>query len=208
MLPQDRPQYCHAHPRDPSTPPPATPRTPQDNTSQFATPPQVRPPYGPPYHHAFPILYAHFASSGAFTLLPQPLAPISGPGGVVSHAPQLWRRRRPPLRKPVNPRSIPSNHPRNCHNRAAGRDPGVTGIPYRGLGLIPLVGTTHDTSLLYVATQGKRVKNPSLTLMYGGSTAHHEAGTTCHTALAVIRPLPSPHTHAMRTLPPPPLRPA
>ena len=26
------------------------------------------------------------------------------------------------------------------------------GIPYRGLGLITLVGTTHDTSLLYAGT--------------------------------------------------------
>ena len=74
------------------------------------------------------------------------------------------------------------------------------GIPYRGLGLITLVGTTHDTSLLYVATRGRRVKHPSPTLMYMGSTAHHQAGTTCHTMLAVIRRLPSPHTQAMRTL--------
>ena len=74
------------------------------------------------------------------------------------------------------------------------------GIPYRGLGLITLAGTTHDTSLLYVATRGRRVKLPSPTLMHGGSTAHHQAGTTCHIALAVIRRLPSPHTQAMRTL--------
>ena len=74
------------------------------------------------------------------------------------------------------------------------------GIPYRGLGLITLVGTTHDTSLLYVATRGMRVKHPSPTLMHGGSTAHDQAGTTCHIALAVIRRLPLPHTQAMRTL--------
>ena len=74
------------------------------------------------------------------------------------------------------------------------------GIPYRGLGLITLFGTTHDTSLLYVATRGRRMKHPSLTLVHGGNTIHHQAGTTCHTALAVIRPLPSPHTQAMRTL--------
>ena len=74
------------------------------------------------------------------------------------------------------------------------------GIPYRGLGLITLVGTTHDTSLLYVATRGRRVKHPSPTLVHGGSTAHYQAGTTCHTALAVIPRLPSPHTQAMRTL--------
>ena len=74
------------------------------------------------------------------------------------------------------------------------------GIPYRGLGLITLVGTTHDTSLLYAATRGRRVKHPRPTLMHGGSTAHHQAGTTCHIALAVIRRLPSPHTHAMRAL--------
>ena len=74
------------------------------------------------------------------------------------------------------------------------------GIPYRGLGLITLVGTTHDTSLLYVATRGRRVKHPYPTFMHGGSTAHHQAGTTCHTALAVIRRLPSPHTRATRTL--------
>ena len=73
-------------------------------------------------------------------------------------------------------------------------------IPYRGLGLITLVGTSHDTSLLYVATRGRRVKHPSPTLMHGGSTAHHQAGTTFHIALAVIRRLPSPHTQAMRTL--------
>ena len=74
------------------------------------------------------------------------------------------------------------------------------GIRYRGLGLITLVGTTHDTSLLYVATRGRRVKHPRPTLMYGGSTAYHQAGTTCHIALAVIRRLPVPHNHAMRAL--------
>ena len=74
------------------------------------------------------------------------------------------------------------------------------GIPYRVLGLITLIGTTKDTSLLYVATRGRRVKHPSPTLVHGGSTAHYHAGTTCHIALAVIRRLPSPHTQAMRTL--------
>ena len=74
------------------------------------------------------------------------------------------------------------------------------GIPYRGLGLITLVGTTHDTSLLYAATWGRRVKHPCPTLMYGGRTAHHQAGTTCHIALAVILRLPEPHNQAMRAL--------
>ena len=72
------------------------------------------------------------------------------------------------------------------------------GIPYRGLGLITLIGTTHDTSLLYAATRGRRVKHPCPTLMHGGNTAHHQAGTTCHIALAVIRRLPLPHTQVMR----------
>ena len=67
------------------------------------------------------------------------------------------------------------------------------GIPYRGLGLITLVRTTHDTSLLYMATQVRRVKHPLRTLMHGGSTAYYQAGTTCHIALAVIRRLPVPH---------------
>ena len=133
-------------------------------------------------------------------LLPQLLAPTPGPGGVIAHAPQRRQRCRPPSRRPVNPRSNPTNHPRDCHNRAAGRDPGVMGIPYRGLRLITLVGTTHNTSLLYVATRGRRAKSPSPILVHGGSTAHHQAGTTCHTALAAIRRLPSPHTQAMRTL--------
>ena len=70
------------------------------------------------------------------------------------------------------------------------------GIPYTGLGLITLVGTTHDTSLLYAATRGRRAKHPCPTLMHGGSTAHHQAGTTCHIALAVIRRLPLPHHQA------------
>ena len=74
------------------------------------------------------------------------------------------------------------------------------GIPYRGFGLIILVGTTHDTSPLYVATRGRRVKHPCPTLMHGGCTAHHQAGTTCHIALAVIRRLPLPHNQAMRAL--------
>ena len=74
------------------------------------------------------------------------------------------------------------------------------GIPYRGLGLITLVGTTHDTSLLYAVTRGRRVKHPCPTLMHRGSTAHHQAGTTCHIALAVIRRLPCTHTQAMRAL--------
>ena len=74
------------------------------------------------------------------------------------------------------------------------------GIPYRGLGLSTLVGTTRDTSLLYAATRGRRVKHPCPTLMHGGRTAHHQTGTTCHIALAVIRRLPEPHNHAMRAL--------
>ena len=74
------------------------------------------------------------------------------------------------------------------------------GIPYRGLGLITLVGTTHDTSLLYAATRGRRVKHPCPTLMHGGSTAHHQAGRTCHIALAVIRRLPGSHNQAMKAL--------
>ena len=73
------------------------------------------------------------------------------------------------------------------------------GIPYSGLGLSTLVGTTHDTSLLYVATRGRRVKHLSPTFVHGSSTAHCQAGTTCHIALAVIRRLPSPHTQAVRT---------
>ena len=74
------------------------------------------------------------------------------------------------------------------------------GIPYRGLGLINLVGTTHDTSLLYAATRGRRVKHPFLTLMHGGSTTHHQAGMTCHIALAVMSRLPVPHNQAMKAL--------
>ena len=74
------------------------------------------------------------------------------------------------------------------------------GIPYRGLGLITLVGTTPDTSLLYAATRGRRVKPPCPTLMHGGSTAHHLAGTTCHIALAVIRRLSVPHNQAVKAL--------
>ena len=107
---------------------------------------------------------------------------------------------RPPSHRPVNPRSIPSNYPRNYRSQAARRDPGVIGIPCRGLGLITLVGTTHDTSLLYVGTRGRRVKHPCPTLKQGESTAHHQAGRTCHIALAVIRRLPSPHTQATRAL--------
>ena len=34
------------------------------------------------------------------------------------------------------------------------------GIPYRGLGLITLVGMTHDTSLLYAATRGEAGSDP------------------------------------------------
>ena len=74
------------------------------------------------------------------------------------------------------------------------------GIPYRGFGLITLVGTTHDTSLLYAATRGGRLKHPRPTFMHGDSTAHHQAGTTCHIALAVIHRLPEPHNQAMRAL--------
>ena len=51
-----------------------------------------------------------------------------------------------PSRRRSNPRSNPRNHPRDCRNRAASRDTGAMGIPYRVLGLITLVGTTHDTS--------------------------------------------------------------
>ena len=74
------------------------------------------------------------------------------------------------------------------------------GIPHRGLGLIILFGMTYDTSLLYAATRGRLSKPPRPTLMHGGSTAHHQASTTCHIALAVIRRLPVPHNQAMRAL--------
>ena len=107
----------------------------------------------------------------------------------------------PPPHKFVHPRCIPSNHPCYCRSQNASRDPDAMEIPYRGLGLITLVGTTHDTSLLYAATRGRRVKHPCPTLMQGGSTAHHQAGTTCHIALAVIRCLPVPHNQAIRPLP-------
>ena len=100
----------------------------------------------------------------------------------------------------MHPRCIPSNHSQYFRSQAANRDPGAMGIPYRGLCLITLVGTTHDTSLLYAATRGRRLKHPCLTLMHGGCTAHHQAGTTCHIALAVIRRLPIPHNQAMRAL--------
>ena len=46
----------------------------------------------------------------------------------------------------------------------------------------------------------RRVKHPCPTLMHGGSTAHHQAGTTCHIALAVIRRLPVPHNQAAKAL--------
>ena len=49
-------------------------------------------------------------------------------------------------------------------------------------------------------TRGRRVKHPCPTLMHGGGTAHHQAGTTCHIALAVILRLPEPHNQAMRAL--------
>ena len=74
------------------------------------------------------------------------------------------------------------------------------GIPYRGLGLVTLVKMTHDTSLLYAATRGRRVKHPCPTLMHGGSTAHRQAGMTCHIVLAVIRRLPLLHTQATRAV--------
>ena len=48
--------------------------------------------------------------------------------------------------------------------------------------------------------RGRQVKQPCPTLMHGGITAHHQAGTTCHIALAVIRRLPLPHNQAMRAL--------
>ena len=48
--------------------------------------------------------------------------------------------------------------------------------------------------------RGRRVKHPCPTLMHGGSTAHHQAGRTCHIALAVILRLPEPHNQAMRAL--------
>ena len=81
------------------------------------------------------------------------------------------------------------------------------GIPYRGLGLITLVGTTHDTSLMCAATGGRRVKHPCPTLMHGGRTAHHQAGTNCHIALAV-RTAQSGHEGTASQAPPPLLRPA
>ena len=163
-------------PPPPSTQSSAPPCTLHDNIFRIAAHSQVHPPCGPPYHHTVPISHPHFAAPGAFKQLFQPAALNPGPGGVSPPAPtpilgsragpmflrsypappaccsssrslQRWRRCRLPPCRPVNPRSNPRNHPRDCRNRAAGTDPGVMGIPYRGLGLITLVGTTHDTSL-------------------------------------------------------------
>ena len=56
----------------------------------------------------------------------------------------------------LTPQSNPRMNPRDCRNQVAIRDPGAMGIPYRGYGLITLVGRTHDTSLLYAVTRGRR----------------------------------------------------
>ena len=56
-----------------------------------------------------------------------------------------------------DPQSNLRMKPRVCRNRAGSRDPGAKGIPYRGFGLITLVGTTRDTSLWYAPTRGRRV---------------------------------------------------
>ena len=77
---------------------------------------------------------------------------------------------------------------RACRNRAAIKDPGALEIPYRGLGLITLAGTTHDTSLSYTATCGQAgvaILHQS-NRVCGGSAVHYQAGTTCHVAMAVI----------------------
>ena len=52
----------------------------------------------------------------------------------------------PPIHKKTQ--SNPRINPCACCSQVASTDAGSMGIPYRGLGLITLVGTTHDTSLL------------------------------------------------------------
>ena len=133
-------------------------------------------------------------------LLAVPATPCNTPWGRRNACTVAPATTSPAPTQTVHPRCIPSNHSQHCRSQAASRDPGATGIAYRGLGLITLVGTTHDTSLLYAATRGRRVKHPCPTLMHGGRTAHHQAGTTCHIALAVILRLPVPHNQAMRAL--------
>ena len=72
--------------------------------------------------------------------------------------------------------------------------------PYRGLGLITLVGTTYDTSLLYAATPGSAgvaILRP-LTRACGAGSVHYQSGTTSHVAMAVISRPPLPHAQAGR----------
>ena len=82
---------------------------------------------------------------------PTPLRPYQPPLAGRSPSNSLQRQRRcssfSPPRRLSNHRSNPRNHPHDCRNRAASKDPGAMGIPYRGLRLINLVGTTHDISL-------------------------------------------------------------
>ena len=75
---------------------------------------------------------------------PQPMANTSG-AATGTHT------------YPLDPQSNPRRNPLDCRNRAAIRDPSAMGILYRDFGLITLVGTTHDTTLLYAATRGKQL---------------------------------------------------
>ena len=89
-------------------------------------------------------------------------------------------------------------------NTAIARPPVETPVPWEyptGVwALLPWSGRPMTPHCCMRRPRGRRVKHPCPTLLHGGSTAHHQAGTTCHIALAVIRRLPVTHNQAMRAL--------
>ena len=87
-----------------------------------------------------PVQLCLHARRDLLSCYPRPVANTSGGGTHV--------------RIQSTPQNYPRMNPRDCRNRAAIRDPGAMGIPYRRLGLITLAGTPRDTSLLYAATRG------------------------------------------------------
>ena len=175
-LPPHHPPYRHVSPSAStiqSTVPPCCPHHPHYTVSSTITLPPASSPYRSlgPQAALLPPRIELGASGRLLTrtvplsrpwAIPTPLrlnqAPVAGrfPSNLLQ---RRWRCSSfLPSCRLCHPRSNPRNHPRDCRNRAANRDPGAMGIPYRGLGLITLVGTTHDTSLWYAATRGRRAK--------------------------------------------------
>ena len=84
-------------------------------------------------------------------------------------------------------------NPRDCRSQVTSIDPGATGTPYRGLGVITLCRDDPWHLTIVIGSLGQAgVATPRSSRACGGRIAYHFAGTTCHVRC------PSYHTRRCR----------